>query len=220
MYLKLIIAEKTTFYAPKMKRSRQQLIKALNHYSKAVNTIIIGLPRGGVPMASVIAKALHLPLDIVVPRKLGAPFNEEYAIGAITEDGEPILNATVTGAIDQSYIDSVIEEERTEAQRRLQIFRGDTPSLDLTDTTAIIVDDGIATGYTMEAAIASARHKNAKRIVIAVPVGASDTIERLTPQVDEMICLHQPMNFAAVGQFYDTFLQTSDEEVIQTLANR
>ncbi|MBI4450126.1 phosphoribosyltransferase, partial [Candidatus Uhrbacteria bacterium] len=179
----------------------------------------IALPRGGVVVGAELAQAHSLPLDIVVPRKIGAPGNPEYAIGAITEAGEPVWDPQAVSLTDASeeYLERVVAEERAEAGRRLRTFRGDRPPRDVKGKTVVLVDDGIATGLTMTAAIQTIRSEGAARIVLAVPVAAADSIAKLRSVVDEIVCLHTPKWFGAVGAFYDTFEQTSDEEVTTLL---
>ncbi len=199
----------------------QKLAEALAAYRDANGAIVIALPRGGVVVGAEVARTLSLPLDIVVPRKIGAPGNEEYAIGAITEAGEPVWDqqsVSLTDASDE-YLRATVERERKEARRRLTTYRGDRPPRNLKGKAVILVDDGIATGLTMAAAIQTIRAEGAKRIVLAVPVAAADSTAKLRAMVDEVTCLHAPQWFGAVGAFYDTFEQTSDEEVIALLRN-
>jgi len=197
----------------------QKLAKALEEYKGQKDTIILGLPRGGVVTGFEIAKALELPLDLVVRRKIGAPGNREFGIGAITEEGEGIFNEGVIRdyEISKEYITRTVEEEKKEAQRRLKTYRGDRPPLDLKEKTVILVDDGIATGLTVRAAIKSVKNRDPKKIVVAVPCGAKDSIDQIKKEVDEVICLHAPIFFGAVGAFYREFPQTTDEEVIELI---
>ncbi|MDP3971128.1 MAG: phosphoribosyltransferase [bacterium] len=197
----------------------KKLATALTDYKNQKDTMVVALPRGGVILGYEVANKLNCPLDIVVPRKIGAPGNEEFAIGAIAEDGEGFFddNTIYSSNVSQEYIDKTVKTEKVEANRRLVTYRGNRPPLDLTDKTAIIVDDGIATGYTMLAAIESVKIKNAKKIIVAVPVTAKDSIETIIPKVDEVIYLDAPIFFGAVGMFYTEFNQTTDEEVIALL---
>ncbi len=197
----------------------RQLAKVLKTYREQNDGIILALPRGGVVVGAEVARVLELPLDIVVPRKIGAPGNEEFAIGAIAETGEGIFNdaAIATFGISKEYIAKTVTKERAEAERRMRVYRGNRPPLDLKGKIALLVDDGVATGLTMKAAIASARKRDATRIVVAVPVGAPDSIDALKKIVDTVVCLHVPEFFSAVGQFYEEFAQTTDEEVIEKL---
>lgn len=197
----------------------RKLAAALRQYRGAKDAIIIALPRGGVVVGAEVAKALALPLDIVVPRKIGAPGNPEYAIGAITESGEPVWDQQAVSLTDASeeYLAAVVVKERTEAQRRLTTYRGDRSPRNLKGKTVILVDDGIATGLTMRAAIATIRSEGASHIVLTVPVAAADSIAKLRLEVDEIVVLHAPQWFGAVGAFYNVFEQTTDEEVIALL---
>ena len=178
--------------------------------------IVLGLPRGGVIVAHEIAQKLKAPLDIIVPRKIGAPFSPELAIGAITEDGSLLLNQEMVKSlrIEKDYIDQASAKEKKEAQRRLNKYRAGRASLDLKDKTVIITDDGIATGATMQAALRSIRSQNAKKIIVAVPVLPPDTKAIIEKECDELVFLGQPADFGAIGMFYEKFDQTTDEEVI------
>ena len=197
----------------------QKLAQKLNKFKSQKDTIILALPRGGVVTAFEIAKELNLHLDLVVPRKIGAPDNEEYAIGAITETGEGIFNQEAIDSlrVSKEYLDKKVAEEKKEAQRRLKTYRQDRPSLNLANKTVIIVDDGIATGLTMRAAIKSVREKKAQKVVVAVPVSAKDSLKIIADEVDQVICLDAPLFFGAVGAFYQDFGQTTDEEVIDLM---
>ncbi|GAM26852.1 hypothetical protein SAMD00019534_100270, partial [Acytostelium subglobosum LB1] len=199
----------------------QLLLERLRQFNNDPQAVVVALPRGGVPVAYPIAKALHLPLDIVVPRKIGAPSNKEYAIGAIAENGEGYFNQDV---IDQlgipiSYLDKEVEKQRVESKRRQVVYRRDRPPVDFKNKVIILVDDGIATGSTMKAAIESIKHLEPKKIVVAVPVAPHDSISELkhNPKVDEIICLSTPYPFNAVGNFYHLFDQTEDDTVIQMM---
>ena len=196
-----------------------KLTKKLSAYKNKPDTIILGLPRGGVVTAYEVARVLSLPLDILVPRKIGAPTNPELAIGAITEDGSRILDKKLVKMlkVDEEYLREESKAQQEEAQRRLKTYRKDRPLLSLKGKTVIIIDDGIATGATMKAAISSAKAKKAAKIIVAVPVGPPETINAIKLLVDTVICLTIPEAFAAVGSFYEMFAQTSDEEVIALL---
>ncbi len=197
----------------------QKLAETLNKFKDAEDTIILALPRGGVVVGYEVAKILNLPLDIVVPRKIGAPANPEFAIGAITETGEGIFDEMVVGAygITESYLQNEIKKEKAEAKRRLTIYRGTRPPLDLKNKTVILVDDGLATGLTMRAAIKTVKILGAAKIVVAIPVAAPDAAELIKKEVDEIIYLEAPAFFGAVGSFYEEFGQTTDEEVVNLL---
>jgi len=201
------------------KQAGQKLAEELKEFKDQKETIILALPRGGVVVAFEIAKELNLPLDLVVPRKIGAPNNEEYAIGAITESGEGIFNQEAIDSLNipKEYLDKKVAEEKKEAQRRLTAYRQDRPLLNLENKTVIIVDDGIATGLTVRAAIKSVKEKNAKKVIVAVPVSAQDSLKIIKKEADQIICLDAPLFFGAVGAFYDDFGQTTDEEVIELM---
>jgi predicted phosphoribosyltransferase len=183
------------------------------------NGIVLAIPRGGVIVGYEIANALSLPLDVIIPHKLGAPYNPELAIGAITEDGTTFLDDNLIAYmnVSQEYIKQESERQKKEIQRRLKLYRQDAPYPNLTGLRVILVDDGIATGSTMKAALASVRNKGAASITVAIPVGPPSTIKELKNQADRVICPYTPEYFQAIGQFYDDFSQTSDEEVIQLL---
>lgn len=195
-----------------------KLAYALKKY-KDTETIVIGLPRGGVVLAAEVANILGLPLDIVCPRKIGAPQNHEFAIGAITESGEGYFNKESIEelGISPQYLTNEIEKEKKEAIRRLKIFRGNRPPLDLEGIQVIIVDDGLATGMTMKAAVATLKKMNPSKIIVAVPVAPTDTSIQIKKLVDDFVCLEIADNFYAVGQFYYDFPQTTDQQVIELL---
>ena len=197
----------------------ERLANELKQYQNLPKGLVIGLPRGGVPVAYEIANALNLPLDIVCPHKIGAPYNPEYAIGAITETGEGIFDELVIASlnISKDYIDRKIEQEKETAQMRLKEYRKDRPERILKGKTIILVDDGLATGSTMKAAIKSLRAEGVEKIIVAVPISPPDTLEEVQQQVDEVLCLDAPPFFQAVGQFYEDFRPTEDEEVIELL---
>lgn len=197
----------------------KQLAWQLEKYKDQPDVIVIGLPRGGVVIAAEIARMIHAPLDIIVPRKIGAPGQEELAVGSLTEDGAVQLNSELMHMLGLSQADlaQIIEKEKKEAQRRLKLYRGDREPRFLKNKTIVLVDDGIATGSTVKAAIASARKEGAKKIVVAIPVGPVTTIKELKKDVEEVVCLQMPESFWGVGQFYRNFAQTSDEEVIRLM---
>lgn len=196
-----------------------RLAEALKAYQGKDDTIVIALPRGGVVLGYEVAHALSLPLDIICPRKIGAPFNSEFAVGAITETGEGIFSEDLIRQfeISKSYLQAEIEKEKREAESRLKRYRKGRSPRNLKDKRVILVDDGLATGSTMQAAIKSVRAEGAKEIVVAIPVAPKDTLERIKPLVDKVVCLTIPPMFYAVGQFYERFDQTTDEEVISLL---
>jgi putative phosphoribosyl transferase len=183
------------------------------------DAIVLAIPRGGVVVGYEIAKALDLPLDVIIPRKIGAPDNPELAIGAVTEDGTVLLDNRLVKylRVSQDYIEKESETQKLAIQRRLRLYREDIPYPSLENRDVIIVDDGIATGSTMKAALASVRNKGAKNVVIAIPVGPPSTIRELEKEADHVVCLYTPESFYAIGQFYEEFTQTEDEEVTKLL---
>lgn len=181
--------------------------------------IVLAIPRGGVVVGYEIAKALNLPLDVIIPHKIGAPDNPELAIGAMTEDGTIILDKELTTylSVPQDYIKEESERQKSEIERRLKFYRQNAPYPNLRGLDVIIVDDGIATGSTMKAALASVKNRGAKTVTVAVPVGPPSTIKELMKQADRVVCIYTPEFFQAIGQFYEDFGQTTDQEVIQLL---
>ena len=181
--------------------------------------VVVGLPRGGVPVAAAVAEALGAPLDVVVVRKLGVPFQPELGMGAVGEGGVRVLNDEVvrlTG-VGPAEIAEVEARERVEIERRARRFRGDRPAVALAGRTVVVVDDGIATGGTARAALAVVRAHGARAVVLAVPVAPTDTLAALAGLADEVVCLESPVGFSAVGQWYEDFTQTSDGEVVRLL---
>jgi putative phosphoribosyl transferase len=197
----------------------RQLAAELRAYANRPDVVVLGLPRGGVPVAFEVARALHAPLDVFLVRKLGVPGHEELAMGAIASGGVRVLNEEVVRAlhIPEETIDAVAAEEQQELERRERTYRGDRPPADVRGRTVILVDDGLATGSTMRAAVAALRRQGPARIVVAVPVGAVDTCEELSAEADEAVCLRTPDPFYAVGIWYGSFSQTTDEEVREYL---
>lgn len=195
----------------------QKLAQKLLKYRESSDIVVIGLPRGGVVVAAAVAAALDAPLDIIVPRKIGYPGNPELAIGAISEEGEGVFTPSLLKTVSEEYLHAEVRKEIMEAARRLRVYRGDQPPLFLKNKVALLVDDGIATGATMRAAILSARKKGAAQIVVAAPVIAPDTLDQLRQEAEAVVYLVAPESFGAVGAFYHSFEQTSDEEVIRLL---
>lgn len=193
----------------------QQLAEKCQAYAQKNNTIVLALPRGGVPVAYEVAKALSLPLDVFVVRKLGMPGFEELALGAIASNNTTVFNEDLLNQyeISQDEIDQIIEKEQRELERRQSIYRGERPPLNLNHQTVILVDDGIATGATVRAAIKALRWLRPEKLILAVPVIASSSFIRMEPLVDEIIYVLKPIYFNAVGEWYAQFNQTSDEEV-------
>ncbi len=193
--------------------------KLAKNLSGLNNTVCLAIPRGGVAVGLEVAKSLKCPLDIVVARKLGAPGNPELAIGAVTAEGDLVLDKALIEKIEVSheYILKKQEEEMLEAERREKTYRSGRKALTLKGKTAVLVDDGLATGATMEAAVRAVKRKKAAKIIIAVPVAPTETVDRLKKSVDEVVALSSPESFWAIGQFYEHFPQVSDDEVIETL---
>jgi predicted phosphoribosyltransferase len=192
----------------------------LSRYKDRDDVIVLALPRGGVPVAFEIARQLKASLDVFVVRKLGVPWHPELAMGAIAGDGVEVLNGDVVTAynIPPHVIRAVAVRETEELSRRLKQYRGDRPLPRLTGMTVLLVDDGLATGSTMRAAVEAVRHEKPHAIVIAVPVAAASTCHELGAEVDDIVCLRTPLDFSAVGLWYDDFSQTTDEEVRQLLS--
>lgn len=184
------------------------------------NPLVIGLPRGGIPVAREVARALNAPLDFVAVRKLGAPHNPEYGIGAVTEGGIRLIDpeAIAVLGLRNGVVDAIAEREMDELRRRVALYRGDRPPLNVAGHTAIVVDDGVATGATDAAALRAVRRAGPRRLVLAVPVCPPDSARRLREEADEVVALQLPPRFFGVGQFYGDFSQVSDEEVVVTLA--
>ncbi|MBI4272552.1 phosphoribosyl transferase [Candidatus Uhrbacteria bacterium] len=197
----------------------KELAEALIQYKDTHDTVVVALPRGGIVVGRVIADALGLPLDIVVPRKIGYPGNEEYAIGAITETGDTIWNEDEYAHTDKKLLTQNIEKAYREAKRRLSVYRKGMKERDWRGKIILLVDDGIATGLTMRAAIKSVKTLGAETIIVAVPGGPADTIDMLKKEssVHEVVVLEIPDTFYAVGQLYEEFGQVEDNEVITLL---
>src|SRR4051794_22334274 len=196
----------------------RQLAERLARYAEE-RPVVFALPRGGVPVGVEVSRSLDAPLEIVVSRKLGAPGQPEFGIGAVAPGGVRVLNERVvrTLGIEEDYLDWISARESEEVERRLRLFRGDRPYPDLAGRTAILVDDGLATGVTARAALLSLSRLNPRRLVLAVPVCAPQTAELLRPEADDLICLLAPANLEAVGIWYRNFEQVPDEEVMRLL---
>lgn len=188
----------------------------LLRYAGRDDVVVLALPRGGVPVAAGVAHALNTPLDVVVVRKLGLPGHEEYAIGAIAGGGVRVLN-TAAARVSRKDLQAVIEREEAELKRRERLYRGPRPALPLQGRVAIVVDDGLATGSTMRAALAALRLQGPARLVAAVPVGPASACVLLSGEADEVVCPATPEPFHAVGQWYRDFTQTGDDEVRRLL---
>lgn len=184
--------------------------------------VVVALPRGGVPVAHEIAAALEAPLEILAVRKLGAPHNPEYGIGAVAEDGTCVIDAEAVGVlgISNGELDATIASESAELMRRVATYRGGRAPLDLEGRTVVVVDDGVATGLTDTAALRAVRHMKPRRIVLAVPVCSPDALRRLRAEADDIVCLRVPRLLRSISQWYDDFSQVSDEEVLRDLQPR
>ncbi|QAU34751.1 phosphoribosyltransferase [Janthinobacterium sp. 17J80-10] len=195
------------------------LAQRLAAYAGRDDVLILALPRGGVPVGFAIAQALGLPLDIMLVRKLGVPGHEEYAMGAIASAGASILHRDVINSlgITMATVEQVKRREAAELERRERLYRARRPPPSMQGRTVILVDDGLATGATMQAALQAARAGKPARVIIAVPVAPPETCHSLQGQADDIVCLQSPEFFQAVGQWYEHFDQTSDEEVIELL---
>ncbi len=199
----------------------RQLAAALDGFRDR-RPFVLAIPRGGVAVGFEVAAALSAPLDVIVPRKLRAPYNPELAVGAVAHDGSVYLDTDLVRSLHapQDYIREEIATQLEEIRRRMRLYRGERPTPDLSGYTAIVVDDGIATGATMIAALRAARAMHPTRLVVAVPVAPRGVVDRLQTEADEVYCLYTPEVFYAVGQFYDDFGQTIDDEVIRLLQRR
>src|SRR6266704_7174788 len=197
------------------------LAEKLEKYSGREDVIVLGLPRGGVPVAYEVAKRLRAPLDVFIVRKLGVPGFEELAAGAIASGGVRVLNEDVIRAIPHAdeAIEAVTARETAELERREHEYRDGRPAPELRDRVVILIDDGLATGATMRAAVKALRQSGAANIVVAVPVGPPDTSREIEQEADETICLSTPEFFQAVGQYYEDFSQTSDDDVRELLSS-
>jgi putative phosphoribosyl transferase len=196
----------------------RQLAAALDAHAKE-DPVVVGLPRGGVPVAFEVARHLRAPLDVFVVRKLGVPWQPELAMGAIASGGVLVRNDEVLrmlGGAEQALA-RVEHEERMELKRRERLYRGSRPAVPISGREVIVVDDGLATGSTMKAAVLALRQAGAARVVVAVPVGPPDTCTELGELADEVVCLQRPVHFMAVGQWYEDFGQTTDREVQEFL---
>ena len=195
-----------------------RLAAALTRY-RGSNALVLGIPRGGVPVAAEVARALDAELDVIVARKAGVPDDPELALGAVTSDGTRFVNDDLIGGLglSQEAVDGAFEKAAREAREREERFRGGRTKPKLRDRTVIVVDDGVATGATMLAALRSVRGASPARLVAAVPVGAPETCDLVAREVDELVCLERPAYFVAVGQFYESFPQVSDEQARELL---
>ena len=197
----------------------RQLAHKLSEYANRPDAIVLGLPRGGVPVAYEVAIELRLPLDVFIVRKLGVPGHEELAMGAIASSDVSVINQGVIQelGISRAQIDAVMQREREELQRRERAYRGDRPPLQVEGKHAILVDDGLATGASMYAAVLALRQRNPVSIIVAVPTAAPETCAAFEKAVEAIVCAHTPQPFLGVGMWYADFSQTTDEEVRELL---
>jgi predicted phosphoribosyltransferase len=196
----------------------ERLAEALAGYADRSEVVVLGLVRGGVPVAARVAAALHAPLDVMVVRKLGVPWSPEVAFGALGPGGVVVHNPDVESLLPADEVEAVVRRESAELERRELRYREGRPALDLAGRVAIIVDDGLATGATARAAAAVARRMDAARVVVAVPVGATEAVSLLRNEADQVVCLVVPSAFGAVSRYYREFPQTTDDEVVAILS--
>jgi putative phosphoribosyl transferase len=191
------------------------LAAKLGRYANRADVVVLALPRGGVPVAFEVARALNAPLDLFLVRKLGVPGQEELAMGAIASGGARVLNEEVVAhlRISDDLINSVVAEEELELERRERAYRGERPMPAVDGRTVILIDDGVATGSTMRAAVAALRQKSPAHLVVAVPTAAASTASEMRAEVDDFVAVIEPEEFSAVGQWYESFSQTTDAEV-------
>ena len=198
----------------------RQLAKALiKRGYKSENTLVLGIPRGGLVVADEVAKALFATLDVVVARKLRVPYQPELGIGAVVDGDHTVFNEEVLRSVgaSQDYLNREIAYQKEESERRLRFYRGEHPAPDVAGKTVIVVDDGIATGYTFRASLESLHQRRPDRLVAAAPVAARDSAEMLKAFADDVVCLHMPVSLSALGAWYANFDQTSDEEAVAIL---
>lgn len=198
------------------REAAEKLIEHLRN-EKIDFDIILALPRGGVVLGAAVARAFKKPLDLLIPRKIGAPMNPEYAIGAVTEEGLGVWNEAEKAAVDPKWLEQEVEKERAEARRRRETYLSGHPRISLKEKTVLIIDDGIATGLTLRAAIAEAKSLGARKIIVAVPVAAPDSVEIVGREVNQILVLKTPAFLGAIGQYYESFDQISDEEVVELI---
>lgn len=199
-----------------------ELARRLEHFANRNDVVVLALPRGGVPVAYEVARALGAPLDVFLVRKLGLPGHRELAMGAIASGGVRVLNNDVVAwyRVPEAVIDEAAREEQAELERRERVYREGRPAVEVSGRVVLLIDDGLATGSTMKAAVQAVRARGPSRIVVAVPVGAPDTCQEFQTIADEVVCARVPERFSAVGQWYRDFSQTTDQEVRALLHDR
>ncbi|MFJ9815719.1 phosphoribosyltransferase [Streptomyces sp. NPDC101151] len=200
-------------------RTLAGLLSDLHDRGELPDPVVLALPRGGIAVAAPVARALGAPLDVLVVRKIGAPHHEEFAVGALAADDPPLFDTDTLDhlGLTEERLAPVVERERRELARREQRYRGDRPPLELRGRTVIVVDDGLATGATARAALRHVSRRAPARVVLAVPVGAPDSLDRLADEADTVVCPYRPAAFSAVGQWYDDFAQLTDADVLGAL---
>ena len=203
-------------FADRSEAGRRLAAALAGHAGEAC--VVYGLPRGGVAPALEVARRLRAPLDLLITRKIGHPLAPEYAIAAVGTSGEVVRNETEVAKLDPAWFEREVERQAAEAERRRRRYLGGRAAVNAEGKTAILVDDGLATGLTMQAAILEARRRRPRRIVVAAPVGPPETVAALRALADEVVCLHTPAGFEAIGEFYDRFEPVGDEEVAALLA--
>jgi putative phosphoribosyl transferase len=196
-----------------------RLAARLGHYRDRLDAIVLALPRGGVVTGFEVARTLNLPLDVLIVRKIGFPLQPELAAGAVAETGSVVLNREIIsmGGLPDEFLQRELDRQKQEIARRIALYRAGRPLSGLEDMTIILVDDGVATGATIKAAIEALKREKIAKLVVALPVGPPETVEALRAMADECICLETPLAFMAVGAHYQDFTQTSDEEVVALL---
>jgi putative phosphoribosyl transferase len=197
----------------------KKLAEALKEF-EGKELVVLGIPRGGVVVANEVAEALGAPLDVVITRKIGAPGEPEYGLGAVTQEGDVVLDKRAADAVGatREYLDAQVRQKKEEVRERMERFRGETPYPSLKGKVVIIVDDGIATGSSVEAAVMSVKKRDPREVIVAVPVAPPDTVESLRADGNQVVCLETPGVFFAIGQFYQRFDQVEDSEVRRILA--
>lgn len=210
---------KTIIFENRREAGRQLAMALINRGYKGENTLVLGIPRGGLVVADEVAKALSAILEVIIARKLRAPYRPELGIGAVVDGNHILLNEELVRTVgaNQEYLNREIAFQKEEIERRLRFYRDHRPASEVAGKTVIVVDDGIATGYTFRASLESLRQRHPDRLVAAAPVAARDSVEMLTAFADEIVCLNTPLSFFSVGAWYQNFEQVSDEEAVAIL---
>lgn len=216
-FAKGVLTMKRTRYRNR-REAGEVLADALEEFA-VIGAVVLAVPRGGIPVALPVVKRFGFALDLIIPRKIGAPHREEYAIGAVCEDGEVLLDPHLVQylGVSDDYINKAAAREVEEIKRRLAVYRGSRPPADVRGRTVVVIDDGVATGFTITAALQSVARRNPRELILAVPVAPPDTVRTLQREVDRVVCPLQPEVFYAVGQFYQDFEQLEDGDVARML---